>query len=43
MNSHQILNLFNTAGFAVGVGEWRMEKDGQYGLFHVAKMKEKAA
>lgn len=32
----QILNLLNTAGFAVGVGEWRPEKDGQSGLFHVA-------
>ncbi|MER9710167.1 hypothetical protein NKJ13_07845 [Mesorhizobium sp. M0174] len=32
----QILNLLNTGGFAVGVGEWRPEKDGQYGLFHVA-------
>lgn len=32
----QILNLFNIAGFAVGVGEWRAEKDGQNGLFHVA-------
>lgn len=32
----QILNLLNTAGFAVGVGEWRPEKDGDYGRFHVA-------
>lgn len=32
----QIINLFNTAGFAVGVGEWRPETDGQYGCFHVA-------
>lgn len=32
----QIVNLFNTAGFGVGVGEWRPEKDGLYGMFHVA-------
>lgn len=32
----QIVNLFNTAGFGVGVGEWRPEKDGSYGMFHVA-------
>lgn len=31
----QIVNLFNLAGFGVGVGEWRPEKDGQYGMFHV--------
>jgi hypothetical protein len=31
----QIANLFNTAGFAVGVGEWRPEKDGSYGMFGV--------
>jgi hypothetical protein len=35
LTDEQIVNLFNTAGFAVGVGEWRSEKDGQYGLFHV--------
>ena len=32
----QIINLFNIAGFAVGIGEWRPEKDGSYGMFHVA-------
>lgn len=32
----QIINLFNLAGFGVGVGEWRPEKDGSYGRFHVA-------
>jgi hypothetical protein len=32
----QIVNLFNVAGFAVGVGEWRPQCNGQYGLFHVA-------
>jgi hypothetical protein len=31
----QIVNLFNLAGFGVGVGEWRPEKDGSYGRFHV--------
>jgi hypothetical protein len=33
----QIVNLFNIAGFGVGVGEWRPEKDGSYGRFHVAR------
>lgn len=33
----QIANLFNNAGFGVGVGEWRPEKDGPYGRFHVAR------
>jgi hypothetical protein len=28
--------LLHVAGFGVGLGEWRPEKDGQYGLFHVA-------
>ena len=36
LSESQILNLLNTGGFAVGVGEWRPEKDGQYGMFHVA-------
>jgi hypothetical protein len=36
LSESQILNLLNTGGFAVGVGEWRPERDGQYGMFHVA-------
>lgn len=43
LSEGQILNLLNTAGFAVGVGEWRPEKDGQYGMFHVATEKEQMA
>lgn len=35
LSAEQIINLMNTAGFAVGVGEWRPEKNGQFGLFHV--------
>lgn len=40
MSAAQILNLMQTAGFAVGVGEWRPEKDGQFGRFHVASAQE---
>lgn len=36
LSREQIVNLFNLAGFGVGVGEWRPEKDGQFGRFHVA-------
>jgi hypothetical protein len=36
LSPEQIVNLFNLAGFGVGVGEWRPEKDGGYGRFHVA-------
>ena len=36
----QILNLFNTAGFAIGVGEWRPQRDGSSGMFHVATQQE---
>ena len=30
-----ILMLFNLGGFACGVGEWRAEKGGSFGMFHV--------
>ena len=43
LSPEQIVNLFNIAGFGVGVGEWRPEKDGSYGRFHVAGEKEVAA
>lgn len=36
ISPEQITNLFNTAGFAIGVGEWRPQKGGSYGMFHVA-------
>jgi hypothetical protein len=31
----QLVNLMNLAGFGVGIGEWRPERDGQFGCFHV--------
>lgn len=31
----QIINILNIGGFSNGVGEWRPEKDGQFGMFHV--------
>lgn len=36
LSAEQIINLFSLAGFGVGVGEWRPEKNGQFGRFHVA-------
>ena len=35
LSDEQIIHLFTIAGFAIGVGEWRPQKDGQNGLFHV--------
>lgn len=31
----QVINFLNAAGFMCGIGEWRPEKDGQFGMFHV--------
>jgi hypothetical protein len=36
LSAEQVANLFNVAGFAVGVGEWRPQRDGSFGMFHVA-------
>lgn len=30
-----ILNILNAGGMVCGVGEWRPERDGQFGMFHV--------
>lgn len=30
-----IMNIINAGGYICGVGEWRPEKDGQYGMFHI--------
>lgn len=35
----QIVQLFNAAGFGIGVGDWRPQKDGSYGMFEVVSEK----
>lgn len=40
ISAEQVVNLFALAGFAVGVGEWRPERDGGYGRFRVASAGE---
>lgn len=31
-----IINMINAGGTVCGLGEWRVERDGQFGMFHVA-------
>ncbi len=35
VSMNTVVNLFNIAGFAAGIGEWRPEKGGEFGRFHV--------
>lgn len=35
MTLEQIINCINAGGYSVGIGEWRPEKDGQFGMFHI--------
>lgn len=36
LSAEQIAHLFTLGGFAIGVGEWRPQRDGSNGRFHVA-------
>ena len=35
MTLEQIINVINAGGYTVGLGEWRPEKDGTFGRFHI--------
>ena len=35
MTLEQILNCIDAGGFVCGIGEWRPEKDGDFGRYHV--------
>jgi len=41
LSLEQLVNLFDAAGFGIGIGEWRPQRDGQYGRFKVADEAEK--
>ncbi len=35
MSLEQIMNCINAGGYCCGIGEWRPEKDGDFGKFHI--------
>lgn len=35
LSLEQIINMLNIGGYVVGIGEWRPERKGQNGMFHV--------
>jgi hypothetical protein len=38
VSPEQIVAMLDSGGFGTGIGEWRPEKDGQFGRFHVGEM-----
>ena len=40
MSADQLVNLFDAAGFGSGIGDWRPQKGGSFGMFHVATADE---
>ena len=42
LSLEQIANLFNVAGFSIGIGEHRPQRDGQWGMFPVVEARAAA-
>lgn len=42
LSAEQIINLFSLAGFAVGIGEYRPQRSGSWGMFHVKNAEDEA-
>ena len=38
ISAEQLVNLVNYGGYACGIGEWRTEKGGEWGRYHVAEI-----
>lgn len=43
LSAEQVASLIHAGGFGVGIGDWRPEKDGVAGRFHVASAEEMEA
>ena len=41
LSLEQVVNLFKRAGFSVGIGDWRVEKSGEFGRFDVLSIAAK--
>ena len=39
MKLNDILSCLNAGGYACGAGEWRPERDGSFGRFHIETIK----
>lgn len=39
-NLENIVNMLNAGGYSCGIGEWRPEKDGTNGMYHVGSYEE---
>ena len=39
-NLENLLNILNAGGAVCGIGEWRPEKDGRFGMYHIETVSE---